>query len=263
MEQIPAPLQEAMRFRSTDRLAEQTVQACARFEQEMVWESLPVLTVNPQIAERSRIVTFARSDPAHVAFDMLRTRLLQTLRQNGWTSVAITSPTPSCGKSLVALNLAFCLANQKDCNTVLMDLDLKQPQIGQMLGARNNGSMEDLLGGRCELRSVMQRYGENLAIGMNSRPVKYSAELLQSMDAAKALRDMRKRLNPHVILYDLPPMLSRDDVTAFLPNVDCAILVVGAEKSTIEEVDACERDLAERSNVAGVVLNRCRYGPGY
>lgn len=263
MEQIPAPLQEAMRFRSADRIAEQTVQACARFEREMVWESLPMLTINPQMAERNRIVTFNRSDPAHASFDMLRTKLLQTLRQHGWTSVAITSPTPSCGKSLVALNLAFSLANQKDCSTVLVDLDLKQPGISQLLGARGSASMEDFLNGRCEMRDVLHRYGENLAIGMNGRPVKYSSELLQSLDAAKALRDMRKRMNPDVILFDMPSMLSSDDVTAFLPNVDCAILVVGAEKSTIEEVDACERELSERSNVAGVVLNKCRYGPGY
>lgn len=263
MEQIPAPLQEAMRFRSADRLAEQTVQACARFEREMVWESLPVFAMNPQLAERNRIVTFHRSDPSHSAFDILRTRLLQTLRQHGWTSVAITSPTRGCGKSLVALNLAFSLANQKDCSTVLVDLDLKRPGLGQLLGARNNASMEDFLSGNCELRDVMHRCGDNLAFAINNRPVKYSAELLQSMDAAKALRDMRKRMNPDVMLFDMPAMLPGDDVTAFLPNVDCAILVVGAEKSTLDEVDACERELSERSNVAGVVLNRCRYGPGY
>lgn len=259
MEQIPAPLHEAMRLRSTDRLAEQTVQSCARFEREMTWDSLPALTVNPKLAECNRIVTVNRSDRAHSAFDMLRTRLLQCLRQNGWTSVAITSPRPSCGKSLIALNLAFSLANQKDCRTVLMDLDLKQPGIGQLLGLKNPSSMEDFLNGSCELHDVLQRYGDNLAIGTNSRPVKYSAELLQSLNTAKALRDMRKRMSPDVILFDLPSMLSNDDVTAFLPNVDCAILVAAAEQSTLDEVDVCERELSERSNVAGIVLNRCRY----
>lgn len=260
MEQIPAPLHEAMRLRSADRLAEQTVQSCARFEREMTWDSLPPLTVNPKLAEYNRIVTVNRSDPAHSAFDMLRTRLLQCLRQNGWTSVAITSPRPSCGKSLVALNLAFSLANQKDCRTVLMDLDLKQPGIGPLLGLKNRSSMEDFLNGNCELQDVLQRYEDNLAIGTNSRPVKYSAELLQSLNAAKALRDMRKRMSPDVILFDMPSMLSNDDVTAFLPNVDCTILVAAAEQSTLDEVDVCERELSERSNVAGVVLNRCRYG---
>lgn len=263
MDQIPAPLQEAMRLRSADHFAEQTVQACARFEREMVWDSLPLLTVNQRLAQQNRIVTVNRTDPAHVAFDMLRTRLLQCLRQHGWTSVAITSPTPSCGKSSVALNLAFSLANQKDCRTVLMDLDLKQPELGRLLGVKSRSSMEGFLNGNGEPRDVFHRYEDNLAIATNSQPVKFSAELLQSLEAAKVLREMRKRLSPDVILFDLPSMLSNDDVTAFLPNVDCAILVAGAEQTTLEEIDVCERELAERSNVAGVVLNRCRYGTGF
>ena len=35
--------------------------------------------------ERNRIVTFADVDPAHVTFDMMRTRILRAMRQNGWT----------------------------------------------------------------------------------------------------------------------------------------------------------------------------------
>ena len=31
------------------------------------------------------MVTFADADPAHVTFDMMRTKLLRTLRANGWT----------------------------------------------------------------------------------------------------------------------------------------------------------------------------------
>ena len=56
-------------------------------------------------------------------------------------------------------------------------------------------------------------------------------------------------------------MLSSDDVMAFVPNVDCAILVVAAESTTLREADICERDLAEKTNVLGVVLNKCRYTP--
>jgi len=46
-----------------------------------------------------------------------------------------------------------------------------------------------------------------------------------------------------------------------LPNVDCVILVVAAEYSTLGEVDICEQELAANTNIAGVVLNKCRYTP--
>ena len=64
---------------------------------------------------------------------------------------------------------------------------------------------------------------------------------------------------PDVLLYDLPPMLMSDDAMAFLPHLDAVLLVAGAEKSRLDEVDKCEQDLAENTNLLGVVLNMCRY----
>jgi Mrp family chromosome partitioning ATPase len=70
---------------------------------------------------------------------------------------------------------------------------------------------------------------------------------------------IKRAFLPDVLLYDLPPMLQSDDVMAFLPHLDCVLLVAGAEKSRLDEVDKCEKDIAEQTNVLGVVLNLCRY----
>lgn len=232
-----------------------------RLGSEVLWENLPKLSADLKLLARNRIVTAYRSDPAHVSFDMLRTALLQNLRQNDWTSVAITSPTPGCGKSVVALNLAFSLANQKECRTVLIDLDLRRPQIGKLLGLKAPPSVESFLKGHADVEDVFARYGDNVAIAANSRPVRFAAELLQSADAAKALKRVKQKLDPDVIIIDMPPMLNSDDVHAFVPHVDCALLVVAAEMTTFREADICERSLAEKTNVLGVVLNKCRYTP--
>ncbi|WP_209857368.1 CpsD/CapB family tyrosine-protein kinase [Rhizobium herbae] len=263
MDQIRASLQDSLRLQSSDQLAEQAMQACTRLGFEIAWGNLPPLDLAPDKIIENRIVTIDRSDPAHVPFDMMRTRVLQSLRQNNWTSIAITSPTASCGKSLVALNLAFSLAHQQDCRTLLVDLNLKQPRIGEMLGVNAPASMQDFLKGDAPIHDVFLRYGDNLAVGTNHQPVQFSAELLQSLETARVLEDLRLRMGPDVILFDMPPMLSHDDVTAFLPNVDCAILVAAAEHSTFEDVDNCERYLSERTNMLGVVLNKCRYCTDY
>lgn len=223
------------------------------------WEGLSPLVVDHEAAANNRIITLNRSSSAHAAFDMMRTKLLRILKQNNWTSVAITSPTPACGKTCIGLNLAFSLANQKDCRTVLIDLDLRRPQIGKTLSIRNSGSIESFLKGDAGLRETFFRYGDNLAIGPNRHPVQFSAELLQSAAAAKSLEEMRQEMKPDVILYDLPPMLSTDDVLAFLPNVDGVILVAASEQSTVSEVDICEQSLREKTNVLGVVLNKSAY----
>ena len=226
---------------------------------EVIWSKLAERAPDPAALAENRIVTATRSDSASAAFDMLRTRVLQIMRQNNWTSVAVTSPTAGCGKTVVALNLAFSLAHQKDCRTLLLELDLKRSRVNHLLGASNAPSVERLLKGLAPAEGVFVRYAENLAIAANTRPVGLSSELLQSSRTGDVLKEMRRRLQPDVIVYDLPPMLCSDDVMAFLPNVDCAILVAAAEATKLPEVDLCERDLSERTNLLGVVLNKCRY----
>ena len=226
-----------------------------------LWSTLPICEPDARQLNRNRIVTTTRSDPAYVAFDMLRTKVLQLLRQNKWDTVLITSPTPQCGKTLVSLNLAFSLANQKDCRTLLVDLDLHRPQIGALLGVRDAPPLEDFLAKRIGAEQAFRRYGENIAIAPNGRPVTLAAELLQSPGATRAVRSLKPKLAPDVVIFDLPRMLANDDVAAFLPNVDCAILVVAAEQTTRAEVDLCERELSQKTNLLGVVLNKCRYAP--
>lgn len=75
----------------------------------------------------------------------------------------------------------------------------------------------------------------------------------------KAWRRLRSAFQPDVIIYDLPPMMMSDDAMAFLPHMDCMLLVAGAEKTSLDEVDTCERELSENTNLLGVVLNQCRY----
>ncbi|QLL66291.1 CpsD/CapB family tyrosine-protein kinase (plasmid) [Sinorhizobium mexicanum] len=246
-----------------DRASEQTIHACTRIESEVLWDSLPALRIDPAILAQNRVVTINRSTAARTPFDMMRTKILQTLRQNNWTSVAITSPAPSCGKTFLALNLAFSLADQKDCRTLLVDVDLRRPQIGERLGVTGSPPFENFLNGKSDINEIFLRHDSNLAVGVNGQPVQFSAETLQSPETTRVLRELRQRMNPDVILYDMSSMLATDDVIAFLPNVDCVILVAAAERTTLAEVDSCEQYLSEKSNVLGVVLNNCRHHRGY
>jgi protein-tyrosine kinase len=261
MERIQTPLPKAADLLSPDVPSGQAFSSCLRMGSDVIWGNLPTLSADPKLLARNRIVTAYRSDPAHVAFDMLRTALLQNLRQNKWTSVAISSPTPACGKTVLTLNLAFSLAAQKECRTVLIDLDLRRPQLGKLLGLKSPPSAESFLKGETRIEEVFIRYSENMAIAANNRPVRFAAELLQSPAAEKTLKRVKQALSPDVTIYDLPPMLANDDFMAFVPNVDCVLLVAAAETTTFREVDVCERLLAEKTNVVGVVLNKCRYSP--
>ncbi|MCT7668002.1 CpsD/CapB family tyrosine-protein kinase [Shinella kummerowiae] len=259
----PAFLHEALEIRNSDRGREQAPDARSSFTKDNAWPSLKEFRLSPQTRAAHGIVAGNKSDPACAAFDLLRTKLMQTLKQNGWRSVAITSPMPRCGKSLVAVNLALSLAELEDTRTVLLDLDLRNPGLATLLEMDASPSMEFFLRGEYDVADALRLCGKNLAIGANLWPARLASEILQGEAAAKALKTMVQDLSADVVLYDMTSMLTHDDVLAFLPNVDCVILVAAAEQSTFAEIDACERMLAERTNVLGVVLNKCRHGPAY
>ncbi len=224
------------------------------------WEALEAFEPDPALMAEHRIVTYADSDPSSAAFDMLRTRILRTMRENRWISLGITSATASCGKSVTSLNLAFSLARQADLRTVLVDLDLRRPSLARTMGLETPQSMASVLQGTQPATENFVRVGENLAIGTNAGPVRNSSEILLNPATAQGVASLKTTFRPNVLLFDLPPMLVSDDVMAFLPHLDCVLLVAGSERTRLDEVDACEQDLSAQCNFLGVVLNMCRYG---
>jgi Mrp family chromosome partitioning ATPase len=65
-----------------------------------------------------------------------------------------------------------------------------------------------------------------------------------------------KALDPHVVLIDLPPILSANDAVAFLPQVESCVLVVGGGQTTPHEIEESERQLGDASHFLGVILNK-------
>jgi Mrp family chromosome partitioning ATPase len=121
--------------------------------------------------------------------------------------------------------------------------------------------MASVLQGTRALSENFVRVGENLAIGTSARGIRSASEILQHAATGRVLAELKAAFQPDVLIYDLPPMLVNDDVMAFLPHVDCVLLVAAAERSRLDEIDKCEQDLADQTNVLGVVLNKCRF-PG-
>jgi protein-tyrosine kinase len=251
---------------SIDRVAAGLRQAKARqaaegpevVEDGTVWAALPRFAPDPAMMARHRLVSFGRTDPACAAYDMVRTRLLFLMRQNGWRSVGITSPTNGCGKTTTSLNLGASLA-QSGLRVVLVDLDLRRPAVARQLGLSPRRSMAEVLQGHCPIADAFVRCGDDLAVGGNARPLRNSGDVLLGDGVAHGVAGLRQAFRPDAVLYDLPPMLASDDVLAFLPHLDCVLLVVGAEVTRPDEVLACQEELEGHGAQVTVILNKCRY----
>ena len=81
-----------------------------------------------------RIVSHNGADHRSRPYDVLRTQVLQSMTAKKWKILGVTSPTPGCGKTLTAVNLAFSIARQPDKSVVLVDMDLQKPQLANCLG---------------------------------------------------------------------------------------------------------------------------------
>jgi len=222
------------------------------------WAKLTPLDVTPRLMRKSRLVSFFGGTDA-VPYDMLRTRILRQAAKNGWRRVAITSPDSACGKSTIAANVAFSLGRQSDIRALVLDFDLRRAGLSRMLGQRPDPAIADFLAGNTEFADVAVRYGTNVALGLGRAGVRNPAELLQSERTPALLSALEDAYQPDVILFDLPPMMASDDNFAFLHNVDCALIVAAAERTSLDRIDVAERHVANLTSVMGLVLNRTRY----
>ncbi|WP_170605719.1 CpsD/CapB family tyrosine-protein kinase [Ruegeria arenilitoris] len=225
---------------------------------EQAWADLPVQDFNRRLFKKARIVTHEPGEKSG-AFDAMRTRILHELRKNKWRRVAITSPGSGCGKSTLTLNLAFGLARQRDIRTMLVDLDMRNPSIERMLGVKLKNDFASALAGESSPEDHMFCYQKKLAFATNYKPAHNTSELLQGKDAARVIDGLEARYEPDVMLFDTPPLLTCDDTTAFLDQIDCVLLVAAAEASTVDEMKICEHEILQKSNLLGVVLNKCQF----
>ena len=260
MERLEAALEKARSDRHSvqaDVAAEEGTRVALPGVDER-WMTLKEIKITARTARSNRI-TAIKQNKESGSYDLLRSRALRLMNDNNWTSLAITSPNKTCGKTTVSTNLALSLARQTEMRVMLLDMDMRRPALHKILGHRPNQSLHEVLSDTQPIDSAVFRIGRNLAVGLNNCAAGNPAELLQSKVMKARLAEIRNIYQPDIIIFDMPPMLVSDDNVGFLPMVDCGLLIGAADSTTIAQIDICEKELSELTNVLGVVLNKCRF----
>ena len=200
------------------------------------------------------ILTQTKSQFAE-AFRSLRTSLLLSNTSHPPKFILFTSATPSEGKTTVASNLACAMA-QGTSRVLLIDADLRRPNIHHRFGLNGKVGLATVLTGATTLEDTVQRIAElpNLDI-LPSGPVPpFPTEMLSS-EAMTALFEHCEKIYDYIII-DTPPILSVTDGVILARNVDAAVMVVRHGKSS-KHVVRRARDLLLRSGakITGIVLN--------
>jgi capsular exopolysaccharide synthesis family protein len=203
-------------------------------------------------------------------FRVLGLKLRHMRERRKLKRIVITSSIPEEGKSLIAANLALNQSRSKILNTVLIDGDLRRPELGKRFGfSRNLPGLSEVLRGECQLPEVVYRLE---GCGLRFIPAGVTPENPIEVMQAGRLQPLLEQLETFFdwIIIDTPPAIPLADTPLWMKLADGVLLVTRegvCEKKQLERTV----ELIDRSTMLGVVVNSChsneqkyyysRYGP--
>jgi polysaccharide biosynthesis transport protein len=170
-------------------------------------------------------------------------------------SVVVSSFSTGDGASTVAFHMAQ-VASSMGQRVLLVDANMRQPQVHSLSNLRKDGGLSDLLSGEISLDEAFQRVsstGELHVITAGSIPPD-PAKLLSSGKMKMLMEDFHHHFD--LVIYDAPSLEGLADTSLLAPYTDGLLMVVRMEKTDRLVVQQALDNLKmSRINVLGVVAN--------
>ncbi|PZV05947.1 MAG: chain-length determining protein [Cyanobium sp.] len=213
------------------------------------------------------------------AFRNLYTSLRFLNSERPLRSISITSSQPNEGKSLVNILLAKTLSEMGQ-RVLIVDADLRKPQLHQRLGLDNLIGLSNLLSGDADRwQDAIQPvpgYANWFALTSGRRPPD-PARLLGSSRMADFVRQVAESGQFDLILYDTPTVLGLADALLVAEQLDGMVLLVSlARVDRALPHESIERIRSAGAPLLGILTNAIkeekqrdnaygygRYGKGY
>lgn len=215
-----------------------------------------VIKTESALLHANRLINPLMDSNIYTAYRLLRTNVLQRMREKNWTTLGVTSPSIKSGKSLTAINLAISIALEVNQTVLLVDLDLRNPSVHQYFGYQPEQGLSDYIHSQCNLNEILINPSvERLVVLPGRESILNSSETLSAPRMVQLFSELKNRYQDRVIIFDLPPLLSSDDALVFSPYVDTFLMVIEDNKTQVNDL-ARAKDMLKQSNVLGTVLNK-------
>lgn len=168
------------------------------------------------------------------------------------SSIVVTSSVQGEGKTETSTNLAKVLA-ETGARVLLVDADLRRPQVGSRLGLDDELGLSDVLTGRADLNDVLLSVDDLSVLTAGTVPPNPS-ELLGS----EAMAELLALVEAHFeyVILDAPPLLPVTDAAVLSHQAGGAVVVaragVARQNQLTEALSILE---GADASVYGVVLN--------
>lgn len=202
-----------------------------------------------------RLVADELGHPVSDTYSLLRTQVLQRMRANAMSTLAVTSPEEGAGVSTTAANLALAIALDVNQTVLLVDLNLREPAVHRKFGIAPKAGIDDYLRGEADLHDCLVNPGISRLVILPARQSNSEApEVLSSPRMAALARELRSRYQDRLVIYDMPPLIPSGDTLGFLPNVDAVLVVARAGRTTKAEIEKSAYLLGNKP-IVGTLLN--------
>jgi protein-tyrosine kinase len=211
--------------------------------------------------ERNVFIDPATPPAVREQFRTLRSRLYQVRDKQPLRSMLVTSSLPGEGKTFVANNLAHALSRQQNCRVLLIDADLRRPDLHSGFGAPSSPGLSEYLKGKMSEMMIIQRgLPEYLCFIAGGSKPENPAELL----ANGRLRSLLTMIGPVFdwVILDSPPTLPVSDALTLAEMCDGVLTVIRAAQTGFDSAQKSCQQLRER-NLLGVALNCADEGASY
>jgi capsular exopolysaccharide synthesis family protein len=198
------------------------------------------------------------------AFRGLRTNLLYSTPERPPKTIMATSLSPEDGKTSLVTNLAITLAQLGSGAVLLIDADMRRPDLHEVLEIEQAPGLSTYLTGQVELDTVIKPTAvPNLfAIPAGRNPIN-PAELL----ASTRIRQMMEALGQRYahIIFDTGPLFGVSDAMILAGQVEGVILVLRQGRASRDGALRAIRNLVSvHGRLLGVILNDVDlHGHGY
>jgi capsular exopolysaccharide synthesis family protein len=237
---------------------------------------LPLLASIPALPRRNRLIASRlstngnmppTSPPIREAFQMVRVQLdSKTADSEGACRVILlTSGSSSDGKTTSAINISTALADAGH-HVILMDLDLRKPDLGRLLHLERSSGVVALLDDGTDLPHVLTPSRTVPELSILPAGVGANENLLTPVVAHLPLLLEQARSMADYILIDAPPLGEVSDAYQFLPFAD-EIIVVARPGNTRRGSFEFMRELLNRAQrtpfgmvIVGETAHHTSYG---
>ena len=194
-------------------------------------------------------------------FRILRTYILKAVKNNA-SKVFLVSSAINCeGKTLTATNLAISIARGLDESVLLIDADLRKPNVSSILGIEKGkkGLAEYLIDGGDYINYMTKTSIPKLTLIPSGLPPHNPSELISSKHMLNLIKQIKNQFDNHIVIIDSPPLIPVTDSIILSSLVDAIIVVIKAFETQREIVNEAIDKIANKGKILGLILNGCEF----